>query len=103
MSARPLYPRRGFTLVEVLVASALLGASLIVMFGFHSQAVRANMNARRLTDCTYLAQAQMEDVTQHAPPRRRGTSVDGHGRRGAGSSLDRRDSRTIARTCLASL
>jgi len=33
-----------------------------VMFGFHSQAVRSNMNARRLTDCTYLAQTQMERV-----------------------------------------
>ena len=53
-------PRQGFTLVEVMVASALLGASLIVMFGFHAQAVRANMNARRLTDCTYLAQTQIE-------------------------------------------
>lgn len=52
--------RAGFTLVEVMVASALLGASLIVMFGFHAQAVRANMNARRLTDCTYLAQTQIE-------------------------------------------
>jgi hypothetical protein len=30
------------------------------MFGFHSQALRSNMNARRLTDCTYLAQSQME-------------------------------------------
>jgi Tfp pilus assembly protein PilV len=47
-------------MVEVVIASALLGFSLIVMFGFHSQAVRANMNARRLTDCTYLAQTQME-------------------------------------------
>lgn len=52
--------RAGFTMVEVVIASALLGFSLIVMFGFHSQAVRANMNARRLTDCTYLAQTQME-------------------------------------------
>ncbi|MFN7144767.1 MAG: hypothetical protein ACK4YP_13405 [Myxococcota bacterium] len=52
--------RGGFTMVEVVIASALLGFSLIVMFGFHSQAVRANMNARRLTDCTYLAQTQME-------------------------------------------
>lgn len=52
--------QQGFTLVEVMVASALLGASLIVMFGFHAQAVRSNMNARRLTDCTYLAQSQME-------------------------------------------
>ncbi len=54
------FRRAGFTLVEVMVASAILGAALIVMFGFHSQAVRSNMNARRLTDCTYLAQTQME-------------------------------------------
>ena len=54
--------RGGFTLVEVMVASALLGASLIVMFGFHAQAVRSNMNARRMTDCTYLAQSQVENL-----------------------------------------
>ncbi len=52
--------RHGFTLVEVMIAAALLGFSLIVMFAFHSEAVRSNMNARRLTDCTYLAQGQME-------------------------------------------
>lgn len=50
----------GFTLIEALVATALLGFSLIVMFGFHNQAVRSNMHARKMTDCTYLAQAQME-------------------------------------------
>lgn len=60
MKRGTLLTRAGFTLVEVLIASAVLGASLIVMFGFHSQAVRSNMNARRLTDCTYLAQSQME-------------------------------------------
>lgn len=47
-------------MVEVLVASALLGVSLVVMFGFHSQARRANASARRLTDCTWLAQTQMD-------------------------------------------
>lgn len=52
--------RAGFTLVEALIATALLGFSLIVMFGFHSQAVRSNMHARKITDCTYLAQLQME-------------------------------------------
>lgn len=51
---------RGFTLIEVLIASALLGFSLLVMFGFHSQAVRSNMHARKMTDCTYLSQLQME-------------------------------------------
>lgn len=58
-------PRRGrgaFTLVEALIASALLGFSLIVMFGFHSQAVRSNMHARKMTDCTYLAQLKMEQL-----------------------------------------
>lgn len=57
--ARP-NSRDGFTLIEVLVATALLGFSLIVMFGFHAQAVRSNMEARKLTDCTYLAQTQLE-------------------------------------------
>lgn len=54
------FGRAGFTMVELMIAAALLGFSLVVMFGFHSQAVRSNMNARRLTDCTYLAQTQME-------------------------------------------
>lgn len=52
--------RRGFTLIEVLIAMALLSFSLIVMFGFHTQAMRSNMYARKLTDCTYLSQMQME-------------------------------------------
>lgn len=52
--------RAGFTLIEVLVAVSLLGFSLLVMFGYHRQALRSNMHARRMTDCTYLAQTQME-------------------------------------------
>lgn len=60
---RPIVPRRaGFTLVEVLVATALLGFSLVVMFGFHTQAVRSNRVARKTTDCTYLAQHQLEEL-----------------------------------------
>lgn len=60
---RPLHHRTsGFTLVEVLIATALLSFSLVVMFGFHAQAVRSNANARKITDCTYLAQSQMEQL-----------------------------------------
>jgi len=54
--------RKGFTLVEVLIATSLLGFSLVVMFGFHAQAVRSNSNARKLTDCVYLAQGQLEEL-----------------------------------------
>lgn len=62
--ARPLRAlaakNAGFTLIEVLIATALLGFSLVVMFGFHTQARRSNMHARKITDCTYLAQTYME-------------------------------------------
>ena len=62
VSTRACVPRgrRGFTLIEALIATALLGMSLVVMFGFHTQAVRSNLHARKMTDCTYLAQLQME-------------------------------------------
>lgn len=59
------HDRRGFTLVEVLVATALLGFSLVVMFGFHVQAVRSNLHARKITDCTYLAQDQLERLVAY--------------------------------------
>ncbi len=32
------------------------------MFGFHGQAVRSNRHARKMTNCTYLAQSQMEQL-----------------------------------------
>ncbi len=54
--------KTAFTLVEVLIATALLGFSLVVMFGFHAQAVRSNAAARKITDCTYLGQAQLEEL-----------------------------------------
>jgi prepilin-type N-terminal cleavage/methylation domain-containing protein len=54
--------RGGFTLVEVLIATALLGFSLVVMFGFHAQAARSSAQARKITACTYLAQTQLEQL-----------------------------------------
>ena len=62
MRRRSQFIRAGFTLIEVLIATALLGFSLVVMFGFHAQAVRSNYHARKVTDCTYLAQGQLEEL-----------------------------------------
>lgn len=59
-------PNRGFTLVEVLIATALLGFSLVVMFGLHNQAVRSNLQARKMTDCTYLSQGKLEELVSMA-------------------------------------
>jgi prepilin-type N-terminal cleavage/methylation domain-containing protein len=52
--------RQGFTLVEVMVATGLLSFGFVVMFGLHLQAIRSNKHAKRMTDCTYLAQSKME-------------------------------------------
>ena len=58
--------QRGFTLIEIMISAAVMGFALVVMISLHSQAVRSNMHAKRMTDCTYLAQAQMEQL--HALP-----------------------------------
>ncbi len=60
MSPDPTRARRGFTLVEVLLASALLGFSIVAMLGFHTQSARSNLHARKITACSYLAQSRME-------------------------------------------
>ena len=52
--------KRGFTLLEVMIAAGILASSLLLVFSFHIQSVRLNKNAKSLTDCTYLAQSKME-------------------------------------------
>ena len=51
---------RGFTLIEVMISAAILSGALLVLFGFHARAVSVNGHAKKMTDCTYLAQAEME-------------------------------------------
>lgn len=54
--------QQGFTLIEIMVASAVMGGALVVMISMHSQALRSNMHAKRMTDCTYLAQSKLEEL-----------------------------------------
>ena len=58
--------RRGFTLIEIMISAAVMGFALVSMIAMHSQAIRSNAHAKRMTDCTYLAQAQIELL--HALP-----------------------------------
>jgi len=51
---------RGFTLIEIMMAAAMMGFALVTMIALHAQAIRSNMHAKRMTDCTYLAQSKME-------------------------------------------
>lgn len=58
----PLHNRRGFTLVEMLVAILLMSIGVIATLSMVSTAMNANSHANRLTTKTSLAQQMMEDL-----------------------------------------
>ncbi len=55
---------RGFTLLEVIIAMAILGVSLTAIFQISSQAIYAHVYAKKLTVATLLARSKMVDLEQ---------------------------------------
>jgi Tfp pilus assembly protein PilV len=58
-----LHSQRGTTLVEVMVATAVLLVAGLGMLGLHVQQLRMNGDARRITEATALAQDLVENIT----------------------------------------
>jgi general secretion pathway protein I len=56
--------RRGFTLLEVVVALAILGLALLAIFDMNAGAVASHAYAKRLTVATMLARSKMTDIEQ---------------------------------------
>jgi len=56
--------RRGFTLLEVVVALAILGMALLAIFDLNAGAVNSHAYAKRLTVATMLARSKMTDLEQ---------------------------------------
>jgi general secretion pathway protein I len=56
--------RRGFTLLEVVVALAILGLSLLAIFDLNAGAVNNHAYAKRITVATMLARSKMTDLEQ---------------------------------------
>ena len=56
--------RRGFTLLEVVVALAILGLALMAIFDMNAGAVASHAYAKRLTVATMLARSKMTDIEQ---------------------------------------
>ena len=52
----------GFTLLEVLVAGAILTIGLLGIAAMMTSAMRANSNSRRMTTATNLAQQRIEEM-----------------------------------------
>src|SRR4051812_29955429 len=56
--------RSGFTLLEVVVALAILGMSMMAIFNVNAEAVYAHVYAKKLTVATLLARSKMTDIEQ---------------------------------------
>lgn len=57
----------GFSLAEVLVATALLSVILLALFGLVSSGVRRAYGGKKMTEATVLAQAVMERANIEEP------------------------------------
>jgi general secretion pathway protein I len=58
----------GFTLLEVVVALAILSISLVTLLSAHGRAVTICANAEALTDAVTLAREEMEKLSVAAMP-----------------------------------
>ena len=54
--------RNGFTLLEVMIAVAILSIALVAVYKSQSQSVAMSTNARFLTSSTLLAQMKMAEL-----------------------------------------
>lgn len=55
---------RAFTLLETVVAMAILGVSLLAILDINATAITAHIYARKLTVATILARSKMTDIEQ---------------------------------------
>ncbi len=55
---------RAFTLLEVVIALAILGMSMTAIFNINSTAIYSHVYAKKLTVATFLARSKMTDIEQ---------------------------------------
>jgi general secretion pathway protein I len=57
-----LHSAKGFTLMEVMIAMAILAIALVTIFQSQSQSISMTGNSRFLTTASLLAQARMAEI-----------------------------------------
>ena len=64
MEMKTLRNKKGFTLLEILVATLLLATALLGMAGLTAALMQGNTFSNRLTVASTLAQDQLEEMTR---------------------------------------
>jgi len=72
-------PARGFSLIETLIACALLATALLSIGHLSTAAVSVLMDARSRTEATILAVSKLEELRSSAVPVAGGDTVDARG------------------------
>jgi general secretion pathway protein I len=67
MGERNWRDRKGFTLLEVMIAMAILAISLVAVFRSQSQSVSMAAESRFLTTASLLAQSKMAEIENMKP------------------------------------
>ena len=63
----PLFRNHGFTLLEVMIAMAILAIALVAVYQSQSQSISMAGDSRFLTTASLLAQARMAEIDAADP------------------------------------
>ena len=77
----------GFTLIETLIACALLATALLSVGHLSTAAIALLMDSRRRTEATILAQSKLDELRASAAPADGADTVDARGQPAPGDSL----------------
>src|SRR5262245_65880367 len=75
-STRHLTPKNGFTLLEVLVAMAVLAVALVSLLGLYNRSLLLTIRAQRLSIATLLVQEMLTRTQLEGMDARRVTAGD---------------------------
>ena len=77
----------GFTLIETLIACALLATALLSVGHLATAAIILLMDSRSRTEATILAQSKLDELRSSAAPADGSDTVDASGQPGSADSL----------------
>jgi prepilin-type N-terminal cleavage/methylation domain-containing protein len=78
MNMKPLSTNKGFTLIEVVIALAVLGFGILSMFSMQLFAIKGNTSANRITQGTTWGAHGLEQIMSYEYSEVIGTSPNGN-------------------------
>jgi len=75
---RAAEPASGFTLLEVMIALAIVAVALVTLLGLTTRSLTLNERVQRITQATLLAQQRLAEIETGAAQEPPGEAASGH-------------------------